>query len=93
MAKAEPETSSTTDTIACPHCLEDITDLWEHALRDERSIEIECGHCERKIRLKARYVMRYTATGLAPSPTAKWDEFANCWYEPDAKGPAISVSP
>lgn len=54
------KTYSDSDEIACPHCGQMITGLWEYG--DDEWIETECGWCEKPIMITIRITYHYTAT-------------------------------
>jgi predicted RNA-binding Zn-ribbon protein involved in translation (DUF1610 family) len=59
--------------VACPHCGETITDLWDHGwtYEDDETIETECGSCERPINLKKHTRTTYEVEASPPSSEDK----------------------
>lgn len=43
----------------CPHCNEEITTPWEYNLRDEDSVGIWCGWCEKTMTLACKITAEY----------------------------------
>ncbi len=59
-------TTSTEESIACPHCGEQNTDLWDHDWAGREEIEVECGTCEEPFTLSRTQSVTYTATPKGP---------------------------
>ncbi len=45
------ETSGDTSSVDCPKCGEAIRDLWDYGNDLESGIEIECPHCDQKVKV------------------------------------------
>jgi DNA-directed RNA polymerase subunit RPC12/RpoP len=58
---ANVETHSNNDTIACPHCSETLTDIYEGFDAQDEDIDFDCGHCGKTFRLSRRVTVYYTA--------------------------------
>ncbi len=52
--------------VKCPHCGEMQTDLWDHGMEDEQVIDVDCGSCEKPIRLSCSVTTTYEAVALVP---------------------------
>ncbi len=66
-ALGTPEpTTSTEESIACPHCGEQNRDLWDHDWGSREEIETDCGACEEPFTLSRSVTVTYTATPKGP---------------------------
>lgn len=64
-------TLSDADTLACPWCGYEHTDLWEWNLEDEKTSDLECEQCEQPIRVTMRVSVSYECEARAASAKQK----------------------
>jgi hypothetical protein len=57
------------DDPECPHCGEELTDLWDYGWDDDfedESINSECGWCEKPVTIKRRVWLWYEVHDQQP---------------------------